>query len=160
MSNFLYAVEREYDIPVEVLWDAWTDSAALESWYHPTDLACVPGSVESEPVVGGLWTVAVDVPQMGFAAYFFGTYTEVSENVLLAHTMHYTQDPVEFAERDFMSPHHDVRVEFESRGMRSWVRFSQFGEMPEAQIIQTQQGMESYFDSLENSLAAGAPQVP
>lgn len=129
MSNFLYAVEREYDIPVEVLWDAWTDSAALESWYHPTDLACVPGSVESEAVVGGVWTVAVDVRQRGFA------------------------------ERDFTSAHHDVRVEFESRGMRSWVRFSQFGEMPESQIVQTRKGMESYFDSLGHFLVSGAPEV-
>jgi hypothetical protein len=30
----------------------------------------------------------------------------------------------------------------------TWVRFSQFGELPEGQVEQTQQGMESYFDSL------------
>jgi hypothetical protein len=40
-------------------------------------------------------------------------------------------------------------VEFENRSGKTWVKFSQFGEMPAEQIPQTQAGMESYFDSLE-----------
>ena len=156
MSNFLYSVEREYDIPMDILWAAWTDPVALEAWYHPTDLTNVPGSVASEPVVGGLWTVAVDVPAHGFVAYFYGRYTEVSEHVRLEHTMAYTQSAEEFAARDESAPHHRVVIEFESRAFRSWVKFSQYGELPEGQAVQAQAGMESYFDSLEAYLAASA----
>ena len=58
-EEFLYSVEREYPVPIEKLWHAWTDAAALEQWYSPTDLSVVPGSVVSDPVVGGWWTVAV-----------------------------------------------------------------------------------------------------
>ena len=61
----LYSVEREYAHPVEGMWHAWTDPAALEQWYRPLDLAVVPGSVTSEIEVGGWWTVAVDVPEHG-----------------------------------------------------------------------------------------------
>lgn len=159
MDNFLYSVEREFDIPVEVLWDAWVDPVALEAWYHPTDLACVPGSVVSDPVDDGEWAVAVDVPEYGFVAYFYGRYTAVFPHARLEHTMHYTQSAEEFDARDLSSEHHLVRIEFDSRGMRSWVKFSQFGELPEGEAARAQEGMESYFDSLENFLSATAPSV-
>lgn len=45
----LYSVEREYPVAVSALWDAWMDADALQSWYSPTDLKVVPGSVTSEP---------------------------------------------------------------------------------------------------------------
>lgn len=156
MSDFLYSVEREFDIPVEVLWDAWVDPVALEAWYHPTDLACVPGSVVSDPVDDGEWAVAVDVPEYGFVAYFYGRYTAVFPHARLEHTMHYTQSAEEFAARDHSSEHHLVRIEFDSRGMRSWVKFSQFGEMPESDAVRAQEGMESYFDSLERFLTVAS----
>ena len=148
MDNFLYSVEREFDIPVEVLWDAWTDPVALEAWYHPAELACVPGSVVSEPIDGGPWADGVDVPDYGFVAYFYGRYTAVVPHARIDHTMHYTQSEQEFAARDESTDHHLVRIEFDSRGMRSWVKFSQFGDMPESEALRAQEGMESYFDSL------------
>lgn len=153
MDDFLYSVERELDIPIEILWAAWTDPVALEAWYHPTDLSVVPGSVISDAVEGGLWTVAVDVPAHGFVAYFYGRYTVVVENARLEHTMAYTQSADEFAARDESAPHHRILVEFETRGFRSWVKFSQFGDLPEREAVQAQAGMESYFDSLEAYLA-------
>ncbi len=152
-DNFLYSVERELDLPIDILWAAWTDPVALEAWYHPTDLSVLPGSVVSDPVEGGAWSAAVDVPAMDFVAYFYGRYTVAVQNARLEHTMAYTQDADEFAARDESAPHHLVRIEFESRDFRSWVKFSQFGELPEGQAVQAQAGMESYFDSLEAFLA-------
>ena len=152
-DTFLYSVERELDLPIDILWAAWTDPVALEAWYHPTDLSVVPGSVTSIAVEGGAWSVAVDVPAMDFVAYFYGRYTVVVKNARLEHTMAYTQDADEFAARDESAPHHLVRIEFESRDFRSWVKFSQFGELPEGQAVQAQAGMESYFDSLGAYLA-------
>lgn len=156
MDNFLYSVEREFDLPVEILWDAWVDATALEAWYHPTDLSVVPGTVTSDAVVGGAWSVAVDVPSHGFVAYFWGQYTEVVDQRLLEHTLCYTQSAEEFALRDPNAPHHRIVIEFDSRGMYSWVKFSQYGELPEDQAVQAQAGMESYFDSLEAFLASTA----
>jgi Activator of Hsp90 ATPase homolog 1-like protein len=86
-------------------------------------------------------------------AYFYGRYTAVVENARLEHTMAYTQSADEFAARDEAAPHHRVLVEFETRGFRSWVKFSQFGDLPEDQAVQAQAGMESYFDSLEAYLS-------
>ncbi len=127
MSEMLYSVEREFDATVDQMWDAWTDAAALEQWYSPTVLSVLPGSVVSEPVVGGWWTVGVDVPDNGFVAYFFGKYSEVVEQSRLVHSLYYTQDAAEFAARDLTGEHHIIEIDFESRGDKTWARFAQFG---------------------------------
>ncbi len=144
----LYSVEREYAHPVEGMWHAWTDAAALEAWYRPLDLAVVPGSVTSEVEVGGWWTVAVDVPEHGFVAYFYGRYTRIEPMIALEHTLHYTLSADEFAARDESVPSHRIVIDVEDRGGATWVRFSQFGELPEGEPDRAKAGMESYFDSL------------
>ncbi len=148
-----YSVEREIDIPVDILWAAWTDPDALAVWYHGVGHSVVPVSVISDPVVGGLWAVGVSVPDEDFVAYFFGKYTAVIENARLEHTLHYTQSAEEFVAMDFTTEFHRILVEFETRDFRSWVKFSQFGDLPEKDAIQAQVGMESYFDSLEHYLS-------
>ena len=148
MSDFLYAVEREFDLPVDMLWASWTDPIALEEWYHGTEHRVLPGTMQSDAVEGGIWTVAIDVPEDDFVAYFYGRYTKVVENLRLEHTLAYTESAEEFAARDESAPHHRIVIEFEARAFRSWVKFSQYGELPEDQAVQAQAGMESYFDSL------------
>jgi len=148
-----YSVEREFDIPLEILWAAWTDSVALEEWYHGTQHSVVPGSMRSEVFVGGAWTVAIDVPEEAFVAYFYGEYTKIVENARLEHTLYYTQSVDEFNAKDMSLPHHNIRIEFEAKDFRSWVKFSQFGDLPESEAIQAQAGMESYFDSLGDYLS-------
>lgn len=152
MTNFLYSVEREYAVPVNELWHAWTDASALEAWYHPADLLAVPGLTESDFRTGGTWAVSVAVPEHGFVAYFYGQYHNIEQHKHFEHSMHYTQSLEEFQAKDFTTPAHRVVVEFEDRGASSWVKFSQYGEMPEEQIALTTQGMQSYFDSLGNFL--------
>jgi uncharacterized protein YndB with AHSA1/START domain len=148
-SDFLYSVERELAHPVSDVWDAWTNAASLEQWYHPTILTCVPDSTVSEPRVGGRWKVAIDVPMNDIVAYFYGQYNAVEPRQVLAHSMHYTQSRADFDDADMSTPAHRVVVDFEDRGDSSWVKFSQFGELPDGQAEQAQAGMESYLDSLE-----------
>jgi uncharacterized protein YndB with AHSA1/START domain len=154
MSEFLYSVEREYPVAIETLWRAWLDADALSVWYSPTDLSVVPGSVVSEDKVGGWWTVGVDVSAHGFNAYFYGIYDEIIDNEKIVHSLYYTQDEKEFAARDLTAEHHRIEVDFQSRGSNSWVRFAQFGELPEGQAQMAQAGMESYFDNLAKYLSA------
>jgi uncharacterized protein YndB with AHSA1/START domain len=82
VNNLLYSVEREYPVAVETLWNAWVEADALEDWYHPTDLAVLPGSVavDFEPRGDGAWVrfsqygemPAEQVPQTkaGMESYF------------------------------------------------------------------------------------------
>lgn len=148
----LYTVERVFPESADVLWRAWTDPAALQEWYAPVDLAVVPGSVVSDPVVGGWWTVGVDVPDHGFVAWFYGRYIQVQPESHFEHTLHYTQDADEFRARDVTTEHHRVSVDFEPGPEGVVVRWQQFGELPAEQVPATKAGMESYFDSLERYL--------
>jgi hypothetical protein len=43
---------------------------------------------------------------------------------------------------------HRIEIDFEARGDSSWVRFTQFGELPADQAEGAKAGMESYFDNL------------
>jgi len=147
---FLYSVDREYPVSINDLWSAWTDPAKLEAWYFPTALKSVPGATTSELNIGGLWTCAVDVAQFGFVAYFFGKYTKIEQEKQIEHTLHYTQSKEEFEAKDFETESHLIVLDFEDRGESSWVKFSQYGELPEGQAAQAQAGMESYLDSLSN----------
>lgn len=148
----LYSVEREYPVVIDDLWSAWTEPAKLEAWYFPTSLKSVPGATKSELHIGGLWTCGVDVAEYGFVAYFFGKYTKIENHKLIEHTLHYTQLKDEFEARNFESESHLIVLDFEDRGNSSWVKFSQFGELPVGQAEQAKAGMESYFDSLANFL--------
>lgn len=145
----LYFVEREFAVGVDRMWSAWTTASELEQWYHPTVLSVVPGSVTSEPIVGGRWAVAVDVPMNDMVAYFWGRYRVVDHNVRIEHTLSYSQDELEFIARDDDAPFHRIVIAFTPTDLGVVVRFTQFGEMPDEQAEASRMGMESYFDSLE-----------
>jgi uncharacterized protein YndB with AHSA1/START domain len=149
---FLYSVEREFSFPVSDLWSAWTDVKNLENWYHGTSHDSVKGATVSEFYVGGIWAVGIDVVSHNFAVYFYGTYQMIELHSRIEHSMHYTESKEEFAIKDMTTPSHDIVIDFEERGNSTWVKFSQFGELPEGQAQQAQAGMESYFDSLSNYL--------
>ncbi len=147
-----YSVEREYAYPIEKLWHAWTTAAALQSWYHGVDHRCVPNSVTADAAVGAIWSVGIDVPQYNVQVFFYGTYTTVTPQTQLVHTMHYTEMIEEFAVKDMSTPAHRVVIDFERRPNGSWVRYAQFGELPPEQIPLVIAGMNSYFDSLQQYL--------
>ena len=115
MQPFLYSVEREYTVGIERMWQAWTTASELETWYHGTEHSCVKGATTSELRVGGLWSVAIDVPQFNFVAYFYGQYTEIDINRQLQHTMHFTDSIDAFNLKDMSTPSHLVVLDFETR---------------------------------------------
>jgi uncharacterized protein YndB with AHSA1/START domain len=152
MKTPLYFVEREYSVDLAKLWSAWVEADQLQQWYSPQVLEVVPESATSEAVVGGTWAIAIDVSVNGFNAYFWGKYTEVKFQEKLVHTMFYSQDELEFNLRGDDQPHHVIEIDFEARGDKSWVRFSQFGQMEAEQAEASKDGMESYFDNLSSFL--------
>jgi len=147
MKTPLYFVEREYPVELATLWNAWVEADQLQQWYSPQVLEVVPDSATSEAVVGGTWAIAIDVSVNGFNAYFWGKYTEVKFQEKLN-----SQDELEFNLRGDDQPHHVIEIDFEDRGDKSWVRFSQFGQMDAEQAEASKDGMESYFDNLASHL--------
>lgn len=152
MSQLLYSVEREYPVTLSRLWSAWTEANQLQQWYSGYGFDIVPNSATSQSVVGGAWSIAIDVSANGFVAYFWGKYTEVEFQKKLVHTMHYSQDELEFNLRSDDSEFHLIHIDFEPRKQSSWVRFAQYGEMDSEEAEAAKDGMESYFNSLQNFL--------
>jgi len=148
----LYSVDREFNVSIDKLWHAWTDAHALEEWHHPVGMSCLSGATQSEMKIGGLWTYAVQAPGRESISYFFGKYSLIQENLRFEHSMHYTESKDEFELKDFNTPAHQISAEFEARGEKSWSKFSQYGEAPQAQVALMKQGIESYFDSLRDFL--------
>jgi len=154
MGETLYTVDRDFEVPVERLWQAWTNAQDLAQWYSPVALSVVPGSVTSEAHNGGIWAVAIDVPMHDFVAHFYGRYLLFEPFDRIEHTLHYTRDRDEFLDRDESTEHHLIVLEFASRGSdRSWVHFTQVGTLPEDQVEATRDGTISYFDNLERFLS-------
>jgi uncharacterized protein YndB with AHSA1/START domain len=153
MNTRLYFVEREYPVDISTLWNAWVEADQLQRWYSPEVLDTVPNSATSDAVVGGDWAIAIDVSVNGFNAYFWGKYTEVKFQEKLVHTMNYSQDELEFNLRGEDQAHHVIEIDFAARGENSWVRFTQFGSMDPEQAEATKDGMESYFNNLQNYLS-------
>jgi len=153
MNTRLYFVEREYSVPLSTLWNAWIEADQLQRWYSPEVLDTVPNSATSDAVVGGDWAIAIDVSVNGFNAYFWGKYTEVKFQEKLVHTMNYSQDELEFNLRGEDQAQHMIEIDFAARGENSWVRFTQFGSMDPEQAEATKDGMESYFNNLQNYLS-------
>lgn len=150
--SHLYSVEREFNVAIEKLWQAWTEATALEKWHHPVGMSCPSGTCRSEMQVGGIWSYAVEVPGRESTSFFFGKFTEIREKQFFEHSMHYTESAEDFKQMNFNTPAHNITVEFESRGDKSWCKFSQFGQAPAEQVALMTQGIESYFDSLEDYL--------
>ncbi len=151
----LYFVERTFPFPVERLWQGWTDASELEKWYSPVFLKVIPGSATSEAEVGGTWSIAVDVSDNGFNAYFWGTYSVVELHQKLVHDLNYSQDELEFALREPGAEAHRIEIDFTKTDGGTVVRFSQYGEMEQEQAEASREGMESYFDNLESYLSIG-----
>jgi uncharacterized protein YndB with AHSA1/START domain len=149
-----YSVERTYPVSMDRLWHAWTNGAALETWYHGVDHRCVPGSVTGDAAVGAIWSVGIHVPQYNVTVYFYGTYATVTPQTQIVHSMHYTESAEAFAVKDMTTPAHRVVVDFAHKPDGAWVRFAQYGDLPAEQIPLAKAGMGSYFDSLGQFLAA------
>jgi uncharacterized protein YndB with AHSA1/START domain len=115
-------------------------------------LKVIPGSATSEAEVGGTWAIAVDVSDNGFNAYFWGTYSVVELHKKLVHDLNYSQDELEFALREPGAEAHRIEIDFSNTEAGTLVRFSQFGEMDKEQADASKEGMESYFDNLDNYL--------
>jgi uncharacterized protein YndB with AHSA1/START domain len=153
MKTPLYFVEREYSVSLSTLWNAWVQADQLQKWYSPEVLETVPNSATSDAVIGGDWAIAIDVSVNGFNAYFWGKYTEVNFQEKLVHTMNYSQDELEFNLRGEDQAQHLIEIDFAARGENSWVMFTQFGSMDPEQAEATKDGMESYFNNLQNYLS-------
>ena len=79
-------IERHFDVPVELVWQMWTDPDHFEAWYGPTGAGIAVARMDVR--VGGSRLVRMDVetPAGPKQMWFVGEYLEVVENARLVYT--------------------------------------------------------------------------
>jgi uncharacterized protein YndB with AHSA1/START domain len=78
-------VERTYDVPRQRMFELWTESDLMETWWHPGDASWQNTLTEADPRVGGAMRVVVR-DRHGTEYGAGGEYTEVDPPRRLAFT--------------------------------------------------------------------------
>ena len=79
-------IEREFDAPIDVVWNMWVDPERFKSWYGPMGMT-VPVA-EMNVVVGGIRKVCMEMksPDRTMSMWFTGVYKEVNRPTRLVYT--------------------------------------------------------------------------
>ncbi|MEO0496094.1 MAG: SRPBCC domain-containing protein [Pseudomonadota bacterium] len=79
-------IEREFDAPIEVVWDMWTNPEKFKQWYGPMGMTVPVAEMQVE--VGGVRKIAMSMktPEREMTMWFTGVYKEVSRPNRLVYT--------------------------------------------------------------------------
>ena len=79
-------VEREFDAPIETIWNMWTDADLFKQWYGPMGMS-VP-IAEMDVTVGGTRKVCMEMksPERTMSMWFIGVYKEINQPSRLVYT--------------------------------------------------------------------------
>jgi uncharacterized protein YndB with AHSA1/START domain len=85
-SQDAVVLERNFDAPVDLIWQMWTDPEHFSAWYGP-DGAIIPVA-KMDVSVGGTRLVCMEVrtPDGPMQMWFAGEYREVVENERLVYS--------------------------------------------------------------------------
>ena len=79
-------IEREFDAPIEAVWDMWTKPENFQSWYGPNG-ATIP-VCEMDVTVGGIRKICMEMqtPRGAMKMWFTGVYKEINAPRRLVYT--------------------------------------------------------------------------
>lgn len=79
-------IQREFDAPIDVVWDMWTNPDLFKKWYGPMGIS-VPVA-EMDVTVGGTRKICMEIksPERTITMWFTGVYKEVSQPTRLVYT--------------------------------------------------------------------------
>ncbi|MEM8795272.1 MAG: SRPBCC domain-containing protein [Pseudomonadota bacterium] len=79
-------IRREFDAPIESVWELWTNPDLFKKWYGPNGMS-VP-TAEMDVTVGGTRKICMEMqtPDRSMSMWFIGVYKEVSRPSRLVYT--------------------------------------------------------------------------
>ncbi len=79
-------IEREFDAPIETIWNMWTDPTLFKAWYGPHGMS-IPVA-EMNVTVGGKRKICMEMtsPERSMKMWFTGIYKEVTRPHRLVYT--------------------------------------------------------------------------
>jgi uncharacterized protein YndB with AHSA1/START domain len=118
-------IERSFSVPVDLVWQMWTDPEHFKEWYGP-DNATIPVA-ELDVRVGGRRRVCMEVPTPNgrMRMWFTGEFREIAEPVRLVYTESISDEhgtvlpPADMGMPQGHPVTTEVRVELENVGGRT-----------------------------------------
>jgi uncharacterized protein YndB with AHSA1/START domain len=136
-------IERTFQAPAEVVFDAWTSEEVLRRWWH-TELGWDTPAAEIDLRVGGAVRVVMRDPIKDVEYGGGGNYTEIDRPSRLAFTWIWDGD----TRRTL------IELDFEETDGATTVTFTHSGLWDEEAVRRHEDGWRRIFDSLERTLAA------
>ncbi|MET0299422.1 MAG: SRPBCC family protein [Flavitalea sp.] len=139
-------VSEEFNVPVETLYKAWTDEAALRAWWHPfqKDLSAIKNELKS----GGLVEYEFGGDRRCVVR---GKYNEVSENRRLVYSWNWDIDHDEMGSGEYV-----LTIDFLPNGDGSKLVVHQEGFTDEPATLPHKQGWKRGLGELKNYLEANS----
>ncbi len=79
-------IEREFDVPIDMVWKMWTDPELFKQWYGPNGMS-VP-TAQMDVTVGGTRKIcmSMETPERSMSMWFTGVYKEIDAPNRLVYT--------------------------------------------------------------------------
>jgi uncharacterized protein YndB with AHSA1/START domain len=140
-------IERTFQAPAEVVFDAWTSEEVIRRWWH-TELGWETAEAEVDLRVGGAVRVVMRDPGKDVEIGGGGAYTEIERPTRLAFTWIWDGD----TRRTL------IELDFEETDGVTTVRFTHSGLWDEEAVRAHEDGWGKVFANLERALEAARPE--
>ena len=140
-------IERVFDAPRELVWDAFTKTEHLMQWMGPRDHPAV--SYEADPRPGGQWRACLRSPDGKDVLWQGGVFHEITKPERIVYTFQWDKrSPDDFTFATL------VTITFADEGARTRMRFQQAAFNSKANRDGHNFGWSSAFDRLAEFVAA------
>jgi uncharacterized protein YndB with AHSA1/START domain len=147
MAEAGISITRVFDAPRERVWREWTSPEAFADWYGGTAAEVPVSSVSMDVRDGGAWRATMLAGPGREEIHWAGEYLEVDEPRRLVFTV---------TDRPDADARELVTVELLDLGDgRTEMRFEQRGGMTPEQYDRAGSGWGTFFDRIDERLAAG-----
>ncbi len=138
-------IVRDFEAPVELVFDAWTDVNALRVWMGPQNRHCPKAT--ADPVLDGKYAFPMEA-ENGETSTVVGHYTEIERPYRLAFTWSWLQ------ENDTIGQPMHVALDFERLdGNRTRMKMAHTNLIDEAAVAAHNEGWLGCFVCLDRHLA-------
>lgn len=137
-------IERTYDAPLDVVWQAWADPEQAKRWWGPRGFTAPVVELDERP--GGNWQALMIGPD-GKEMWQHGVYRELVPKKRIVYTFIWDEEP----DHEML-----VSVDFAAKGKKTEIAFQQTGFKSDGEREGHKGGWNESFDRLAEYLKQSA----
>lgn len=150
------SIERIFDAPVELVYQAWTDPELMKQWWGPKSFTCPTAQLDVK--VGGRYLLAMKNPGWGII-WSGGRYEVVVPNEKIVLTDHFADkdgnqvNPTVFGMDKLFPKELRIEIDFEDLEGKTKMTLNHYGLGKSKVKQQTNTGWNESFDKLVKALS-------